>query len=176
MSVIAPGEAHAAQAGSAGHPTTALATSWFCSTERVAALLSVARSWQGTPFLANSCAKGCGVSCQKLAAAVYRECGCVDINVPEVPMSHARFSRRPMLEPFVDSLPQFAPTDDGVLPGDLLGFRIGSTVHHCGICLPGGQFVHAMHGLGVLFSALTDPTWSTRLACVWRPRHGAISC
>jgi cell wall-associated NlpC family hydrolase len=154
--------------------------SFFCTVDRVAALERAASRWMGTPFLCNSNTPGPrgGVSCQKLVSEIYRECGACDIEVPEVPMSLATFSRgEELLVPFVrlftiGERPKFQVirTDEyEVAPGDLLGFRMGKIVHHCGILIRGGQFVHAITRLGTTISNLADPTWGSRLAIAWRP-------
>jgi cell wall-associated NlpC family hydrolase len=149
---------------------------YFCTIERIEGLEQVARSWLGTPFLCNSNTRGPrgGVSCQKLVAEIYRETGACDIQVPEVPMSLANFSRgEGLLMGFMEGIgDRFVMVPDhtrDVLPGDLLGFRLGRTVHHCGIALPGGRFVHAITRLGTTYGQLTDPTWGSRLEIAWRP-------
>jgi len=161
-------------------------TSWFNSPERIAALEREARRWLGTPFFPNSNTPGPrgGVSCQKLVSEIYRGVGFCDVPVPEVPMAHARFSRRSLMLEFMESRPEFTllpsnnPTiqqsnNPTVLPGDLLGFRIYQTVHHMGIALDlagrATTFIHALDGVGTIISSLCDATWSSRLAAIWRP-------
>ena len=148
---------------------------WFSTANRIAALQSEAVRWEGTPFFPNSCACGPrgGVSCQKLVGALYRGVGFCDVDIPDVPMSHARFNRDSLVEAFMANRPEFlrfavadVPT---VRPGDLLGFRLHRTVHHLGVCVWEGVFVHAIEGLGVTQSALEDATWSSRLEALWRP-------
>lgn len=143
--------------------------SWFSNSDRRGALHSSALSWIGTPFYANSSEKGRGVSCQKLVAAIYRESGFAEIDVPNVPMSHARFSRgESLVEKFIAKREDFFIVEAPEV-GDLIGFRLGKTIHHLGICLGTGEFVHALHGAGVTISQFSDPTWMTRLARIWRP-------
>lgn len=132
-----------------------------------------AAKWIGTPFFANSNTPGPkgGVSCQKLAREIYRGCGFCDVPVPEVPMAYARFSRQSLLEPFVDARTEFERVSlrEPFFCGDLLGFRIGKIVHHCGIYLGKGAFIHAMEHVGTITSAMSDATWGGRLAAAWRP-------
>jgi cell wall-associated NlpC family hydrolase len=143
---------------------------WFNSLERIVALDREAMSWRGTPFFANSNTKGKGVSCQKLVCEIYRGVGFCDVQVPDVPMAHARFSRDSLVEPFMMSLENFQRVDDPPLAGDLLGFRLGRVIHHLGIYLGKGAFVHTMEGVGVSIAHLTDATWSTRHGATWRPK------
>jgi hypothetical protein len=95
-------------------------------------------------------------------------------------MSLATFSRGAgLLRPFMTELcqapaPRFfelSPMDSRPWswPGDMLGFQLGKTDHHCGILLGGGRFVHAITRLGATISNLSDPTWGSRLTIYWRP-------
>lgn len=146
---------------------------WFNSFDRLEMLGFAMLHWIGTPFLPNSCAVGRGVSCQKLAAAIYREAGFIDVDPPEVPMNHARFSRESLVVPWLATRPEFVrvPDEPGteVLVGDLLGFKIGETVHHLGIVSGNSQFFHVIEGGTAGFASIADPTWGRRLAVIWRP-------
>ncbi len=150
---------------------------WFNTPQRLDALRTQFLAWVGTPFLPNSCQRGMrgGVSCQKLAAAIYRGVGLVDVDPPEVAMSHARFSRESIVEPWMDSRKEFTrvpigPGSTVILTGDLLGFRIGSAVHHLGIAAGQAQFFHVIEGQSAQLGWLTDPTWRKRLGAIWRPK------
>jgi len=143
---------------------------WFNTPGRILALDLEAQSWLGTPFFPNSQSKGRGVSCQKLAAAIYEAVGFAQLDVPEVPMSWARSNRDSLVLRFLDGHPVFEQVVDGLVPGDLLGFRINRTVHHVGIALDGRRFVHCVDLAGVQITTLEDATWGGRLAAVWRPR------
>lgn len=145
--------------------------STFWTPERLSQLEAEALEWVGTPFGANSSAKGVGVSCQKLAAALYSACGYPDVlDVPDVPMSHARFSTVSFVVDWFANRPDFNRLEGApIQPGDVLGFRIGHTVHHLGVALSDGRFVHAMDGMGATISLLADATWESRLTYTWRP-------
>lgn len=141
--------------------------------ERVALLVAEAESWRGTPFAANSASKGRGVSCHKLCEAIFDACGYpVALDVPDVPIAHARFSTVSFVTQWFSGRVDFEaiqPTG-ALFPGDVLGFRIGRIVHHLGILLPDNQFAHAMDGIGTTVNALADATWYSRLENVWRAR------
>lgn len=150
---------------------------WFNTEPRLEALKQQFLAWIGTPFLPNSCERGSrgGVSCQKLAAAIYRGASFVNVDPPEVSMSHARFSRESLVEPWMDARPEFVriPLVRGetvILTGDLLGFTIGNAVHHLGIAAGQTQFFHVIEGQTARFAWLTDPTWRKRLSAIWRPK------
>ncbi len=142
---------------------------WFNTPERIAALESAASSWVGTPFAPNSSAKGKGVSCHTLAGALYAEAGFGQVEVPDVPIAHARFSTTSFVIAFFAARADFVEVRD-ILPGDVLGFRIGRSVHHIGVALPGGRFSHAIDGIGATLASIDDATWLHRLEHIWRPK------
>jgi hypothetical protein len=121
--------------------------------------------------------RGRGASCQKFAAALLRDGGFWAVEVPSAPMAHARFSRVSLVEPWLDSRPEFArillarrpSAADPLLPGDVLGFRLGRVIHHLGVYLGKGRFIHCLEHLGTTVCPLSDPTWWGRLGAVWRP-------
>lgn len=88
-------------------------------------------------------------------------------------MAHARFTHHSLVEEFMANRPEFlrfAVADvQTVQPGDLLGFRLHRTIHHLGVCVWDGVFVHAIEGLGVTDSSLEDASWARRLEALWRP-------
>lgn len=149
---------------------------WFNSPERVLALENAASSWIGTPFVANSRCKGVrgGVSCQMLAEQIYKESGVpFDFQAPEAPMRWSNTSADSLIMSFLTEHPELVelldnPTDSDILPGDLLGFRVGSCVHHVGVVLTGNKFIHCMRGMRTLICYISDPTFKRRLACLWR--------
>ena len=153
-------------------PKVSNGSHWFCTPQRIEMLEREAIRWIGTPFYPNSntCGPDGGVSCQKLVSEIYRTIGCCDVMVPEVSMAHARFSRKSLVEEFMAMCPQFNPISiQGLIPGDLLGFRIGRIVHHLGISMGRGYFIHVMEHCGTVIASLSDGTWSSRLALAWRP-------
>lgn len=139
--------------------------------ERLARLRAAVEVWRGTPFSPNSCSAGRGVSCQKLAGALYEAAGYPPVDVPDVPIAHARFSTTSFVVAFFTARQDFAPVPrDEVQAGDVLGFRINKCVHHLGVALGDGLFFHAIDGIGATVASLEDATWSSRLAHVWRPK------
>jgi cell wall-associated NlpC family hydrolase len=144
---------------------------WF-NEQRIDALEAEAATWVGTPFAANSSAKGLGVSCHTLAGALYAAVGWGDILIPDVAISHARFGENSLADPFFESMAERftqLPHDSEILPGDVLGFRIGRIVHHLGTALRNGRFIHALEGLGATVSTTEDATYRSRLTTIWRP-------
>ena len=54
------------------------------------------------------------------------------------------------------------------LPGDLLGFRLGHTLHHVAIMLTGGRMVHVFGAHGVQIAPCIPTAWAKRLEKIWR--------
>ena len=148
-----------------------MTSTWF-NEERIDALEAEATTWVGTPFAANSSTKGLGVSCHTLAGALYAAVGWGDIAIPEIPISHARFGQDSFADPFFEAMAERftqLPHDSEILPGDVLGFRIGRIVHHLGVALRNGRFIHALEGIGATVSTTEDATYRSRLTTIWRP-------
>ncbi len=129
-------------------------TPFFNTPDRIAALDREAKTWLGTPFFAHSCAKGPdgGVDCVHLVQDILTACGAMERQVlPSFPMDwgdHRSESAvlgvftgdRYFVEHFV-ALP-FPETP--AEPGDILCFKTGACVHHIGLTLSGGHFIHAL--------------------------------
>lgn len=150
--------------------------SWFNTPDRVRALQEAAESWVGTPFVANSRCKGerGGVSCQMLAEQVYKEAGVpISFSVPSGSMRWSGVSNDSLIARFLTGHNDLLDTIDNpvlsdIVPGDLIGFKVGKCLHHVGVALPGGKFIHCMRGMSTLICPVSDPTFSSRLARLWR--------
>lgn len=147
---------------------------WFNTTSRISKLQEVADSWLGTPFAANSRCKGKrgGVSCQMLAEQIYLECG-IDLpfKAERGSMKWCGVSTSSLIEKFVDSQRIFYAVDCGwkdAQAGDLVGFSIGGCLHHLGVALGEGRFIHCMRGNTTTICRLSDPTFTKRVAKIWR--------
>lgn len=88
-------------------------------------------------------------------------------------MNHWRFSKRSIAEEYMAQrtdfkrLPTISPF--AAVPWDLLGLRLGHVIHHLGICVDPGEFIHVIEGQGVAIASIYDATWWSRLAAIWRP-------
>jgi cell wall-associated NlpC family hydrolase len=142
-------------------------------TLNIDALTASAFLWRGTPFHANSCERGPrgGVCCHLLVAELYKAAGLELGDVPLGPPGHARSGAPSIMTPWLDDSPHFLRLPDSapLRPGDLLGFNLGSTLHHLAILLPNDQIVHAVVSLGVSITPRLDSTWASRHAATWRP-------
>ncbi len=148
-----------------------MTSSWFNTPERIKRLHDSADSWIGTPFVPNGRVKGHGVSCQMLAEAVYQECGLdFDYRAPEANMGWSGVHRDSLIMKHLKEVDNLIclRSKKTILPGDLLGFKLGSCVHHLGVAVSDTRFIHSMKGLGTTYKSLNSPTYGSRLAKVWR--------
>ena len=145
---------------------------YFDTVERILRLETAAASWLGTPFMPHAAVKGAGVCCQKLVGSLYIESGFLppDFTLPDGPMDWSHAHKDSLIAAFMDARPDFCGTDlRSVCPGDMLGIRIGGCIHHCGVVLPGGKFIHCLRGSGVIFSNIRDASYLSRIEKIWRP-------
>jgi len=146
-------------------------TPFFSTKERIDTLVAVSNSWLGTPFIPNAAFKGRGVSCQKLAGAVYNEAGFPAGEIPEGPMNWGRAHKEnaSLIVKWIEQRPQFVLIDDALLPGDLVGFKIGGCIQHVGIMIDNRKFIHCWQRNGVNIHDINDATFLTMLNRAWRP-------
>lgn len=146
--------------------------SWFEVEDRLDQLDREARAWLGTPFRANSAVRGAqgGVSCHLYVAKVLEAVGAVPAEAwPRGSPDRSLAQRTSLVEPFLDSREDFADvTGHPLLPGDLLGFKIGGATHHLAILLRERVIIHAIRHHGVVLGHLDDPMWARRLTRAWR--------
>ena len=147
--------------------------SFYNSQERVAALELEARSWVGTPFVENSAAKGNGVSCHFLAAAIYKETGALaqEFNPPRGTARGLKRGPALAMIDFVDASlgDRFSVVESGIQPGDMIVIAEDGRAKHVGLVLTGRRFVHVLRHVGVRISSLADSTYSEVVA-IRRPK------
>ena len=121
--------------------------------------------------------KGSGVCCQRLVGAIYHAVGAIpDAMVPTGPMDWSNASTQSLIADHMATRIDFAPVEPllqaNARPGDMVGFKIGGCLHHCGIVLyADGRFIHCLRGPDTAYSELRDATYLSRLAAIWRPIH-----
>jgi len=146
---------------------------YFETPENLSKLQYHAMGWLHTPFMPNAAVKGAGVSCQKLVGSLYIEAHFLplDFKIPEGPMDWSNAQKTSLIADFMDAQPQFeAIKGTEAQPGDMVGFRLGGCVHHCGVKLfADGKFIHCLRNRGVIISNLKDATYFGRIERVWRP-------
>ncbi len=147
---------------------------FFSTLRRLLDLHDIAATWIGTPFVPNARIKRGGVSCQMLAAEIYRECGALTGDeadgVPEGPMDWSNANNTSLIEAWLDDMPhRFAPVERPWKPGDLIGFRLGGCLHHLGVDVGGGRMIHCLRPDGVRYNRIDDATYLKRISRIWRP-------
>lgn len=133
-------------------------------------VVSVARSWIGTPYRHQASLKGVGCDCLGLVRGVWRE---IHGSEPELPPAYQPDWAERSGE---DRLRDAARRHFGVAlpvaemrPGDLLLFcwRPELPAKHAGILSTEDRFIHAYEQAAVIESALV-PSWRRRIAGVFR--------
>ena len=130
-----------------------------------ATVISVARSWLGTPYHDQASLKGVGCDCLGLARGVWREVvGPEPFPIPPYSRDWGENSPREVLaEGARRMMPEIAPAE--VPPGALILFRMMpcAIANHVGILTGPDTFLHAYERLGVIEEPLT-PTWRRRIS------------
>lgn len=105
-------------------------------------IVAEARSWLGTPWVHMARAKGHGVDCGQLLAAVYEEVGLVAVvPIPPYPQDWALHRGEPVMQGIVE---RYATrTEAPPAPGDVVLFRYGRSLSHGGIVLFWPMIIHA---------------------------------
>jgi cell wall-associated NlpC family hydrolase len=152
-------------------------TPYYNTPARIGLLLASAKSWEGTPFIGNACVKGKGACCYTLCGAIYSESQFLppDFQLvrPGTPMGWSNAHKESLLENAMAALSDKFANVTGSKPqaGDLLGFRMGKCVHHCGLMVDSDRFIHVYEKTRIrtVFSTMRDSTFSSHLAKLWRP-------
>lgn len=145
----------------------------FFHDARLKKLEAESASWVGTPFLQNGTRKGVGVSCHYLVAEILFSCGIPRVDVPQ---GSARWGNVPSEESILEEgfdgaehFQAFAGVEiPDLIPGDVLGFRVGNKIHHVGLMLAGGNFIHCLRKVGVQITTIHDEKFTSRLVKIWR--------
>ena len=130
-----------------------------------ATVISVARSWLGTPYHDQASLKGVGCDCLGLARGVWREVvGPEPFPIPPYSRDWGESGPREVLaEGARLMMPEIAPADAS--PSALILFRMmpSAIAKHVGILTGPDTVLHAYERLGVIEEPLT-PTWRRRIA------------
>lgn len=128
-------------------------------------VITVARSWLGTPYHDQASLKGVGCDCLGLARGVWREVvGPELFPIPPYSRDWGESGLREVLaEGARRMMPEIPPGD--VPPGALILFRMTprAIAKHVGILTSPDSFLHAYERLGVIEEPLT-PSWRRRIA------------
>lgn len=136
-------------------------------------VVTLARSWIGTPYLHQASTQGVGADCLGLVRGLWLA---LYGQEPEVPPHYTpdwgEFGGQELLMGGAMRHLQLIETDTALLPGQVLLFRMrqGAVAKHLGVLAEAGDmpsFVHAYNRHGVIESPLSGP-WRVRIAARFR--------
>ena len=125
-------------------------------------VISVARSWLGTPYHAGGRVKGAGVDCLTLLAEVYAEAGAVPyVDVPYYPHDwHLHRSE----ERYLNGLLRYAHEIDALPePGDIALWKFGRCFSHGAIVVEWPIIIHAYVGRACVMENAATATWLSHI-------------
>ena len=140
------------------------------------AMIKVARTWIGTPYMHQAAAKGIGCDCLGLIRGVWYEVyGDEPESVPAYTADWAEPQGEELLFAAANRHMQLVKGGAFEL-GEVLLFRMrdGSVAKHLGLfsgSVPHPQFIHAYTGHGVIESPLSAP-WRRRIAARFSVSQG----
>lgn len=144
------------------------------------AVVAEALSWEGTPFHVASCAKGSGggIDCAGLVMATFATLGMVVPEpLPYVDPRHASHNTRSFILEWLEGHPELCrdvsgevTIDDrkGILAGDVVCYRYGLCVHHCGIAISEVYTMQAVYPYGVTRFDMTGPLFRKQYQATFR--------
>ena len=117
-------------------------------------ILTIARSWERTPFHDDASVKGIGVDCARFVATVYMEAEIVPAF--DIPRYQAQWFLNRSDEILMNFVLGSAMeiNESAVLPGDLVLYRIGRAYAHAAIVIDWpNEIIHAHKLSGMVISA-----------------------
>lgn len=122
------------------------------------AVRAEALGWLGTPYHHLADIRGVGVDCAMLLVRVYAAVGLVPLDLDPRPYASDWHLHRSE-EKYLGWLERYAspvPTGDAQV-GDVMTYHFGRCFSHAGICLGGGELLHAWRAArAVIISRLDD--------------------
>jgi cell wall-associated NlpC family hydrolase len=141
----------------------------FFNASRMPALEAAALAWSGTPWRPNSSKRGVGASCHHAVAGVLMDAGFTLPPVPDGPIDWARHQSASLQEQWMDSNRSHFEKVYFYEPGDIVGFKLGSCIHHLGIILQNGRFFHCIKSTGASIQSTRERDFVKHAARFWRP-------
>jgi NlpC/P60 family putative phage cell wall peptidase len=131
-------------------------------------VVSVAKSWLGTPYHSNAAIKGVGVDCARLLVEIYAEAGLIEHFVPDPYPADWHLHRSD--EQFTTMIERYADEINKPNIGDVIVMRFGRCFSHGAVCVADNEIIHAYINRPVEMSALSD--FSDRVKKYYRVRNG----
>lgn len=129
--------------------------------EKQQQLITIARSWLGTPWRHNQCVKGLGVDCVNFVWAVAKEAG---LDGSDLPSRYARVSCYRQIEKYLDG---FLPRIEVLRESNLLLFELNGYTTHIGFATDKGM-IHASLQWGEVVEHPIDGIWANSLVKQWK--------
>jgi cell wall-associated NlpC family hydrolase len=122
-----------------------------------AQVVSIARSYIGTPYHHMGRIKGVGVDCATLLVLTYVEAGI--IQPFDLPFYSPQWHLNRGAESYLEQVIKRAREIDTPLPGDVVVFRYGRTFSHGGVVTQWPNIVHAYVGVEVTEDNVEQAQW-----------------
>lgn len=135
-------------------------------------VIAEARSWIGTSWSHQACAKGAGVDCLHLIAGIARAFGRPEAERFFATPEYHSYGRHPdpaMMFGGCDALLDRIAIADA-LPADVLVFRCGRHPMHFGLLSAADRMIHAWLGAGRVIEQRVDAKWCARIVRAYRLR------
>lgn len=123
-------------------------------------IVTAALAWVGTPYRHRASTPGAGCDCLGFLRGVWRSLYGVE---PAPVPNYSADWRRGGDELQAAAERWLVRADGSPQAGQVVLFRLGRVVRHCGIVIEAGRFAHAQEGLGVIGANLSDG-WARRVA------------
>lgn len=136
-------------------------------------LLTIARTWLGTPFRDDCAVRGRGVDCKNLVVAIVCQWRGVEPDYRALTGGCRRVDGGPVREYLEHLFPQnyvvYGVAEAGAMQaGDVLVFQGGNGVAHLGLALSKSDMIHVRTDRGVIISRLDQAIWQRRLVRIYR--------
>jgi cell wall-associated NlpC family hydrolase len=124
-------------------------------------VVSVARSWCGTPYHTGARIKGAGIDCLTLLAEIYHEAGLVDrVSIPHYPHDWHLHQGE---ERYLNGLLAYMQEVERPRQGDVVLWRFGRCFSHGAIVVDWPQVIHAYVGRKVTIENAEKAAWLTQM-------------
>ncbi len=152
--------------------------------QRQSAIVAEALSWEGTPFHVGACVKGVtgGVDCAGLVMSIFAAMGMVNLEpLPFIDPRHACHNEKSLILEWLRKRTDLAKDvselmvfdenvgQRGIEIGDVICYRHGLCVHHCGIAISSVYTMQAVYPYGVTRFDMTGPYFRKHYQAAFRP-------
>jgi cell wall-associated NlpC family hydrolase len=130
-------------------------------------IVSIAKSWLGTPYHHRAKVKGVGVDCAQILIAVFSEASLIeDFDSDDYPQDWMMHRSE---EKYLLNIEKHAKKVDEPKPGDVALFKFGRCISHGAIIIEWPVIIHAYKpaGMVILDDVLANQSLGSRLVGFW---------